>query len=112
MGADSTIVFYGIRFLTNEEESSSLQDYSDSRIKAAREFSLSHWWSTFSVDYHNEQDYLFIGKILGHIGHEGDYALALTGEDTIQAIEETNRKLLEASFNEKPKLYVQFEPDC
>lgn len=111
MGADSTIVFYGLRFPTDESESGPLQKRTDPRIASAREHQLAHWWGSFSLDEIKEQSYLFVGSLLGSIGHEGDYELHLSDDELSIIIETTRAKLTKAGFAGEPRLYIQFEPD-
>jgi hypothetical protein len=111
MGADSTIIFYGLRFATDDSESGSLQTRTDPRIIRAREHQLAHWWGSFSLDDVNEQSYLFVGSLIGHIGHEGKYELCLSDDELSALIESTKSKLREAGFADESRLYIQFEPD-
>ena len=79
MGADSTLCFYGVRFATTDSESNGLEDYSDPRVRKAREHGLDHWWGSFAVDEYNEQYFLFIGMLFGTVGGmKGDTSWHLT----------------------------------
>jgi hypothetical protein len=111
MGADSTLIFYGLRFLTDESESDALQTNTDARVLRAREHELAHWWGNFAQDDINEQSYLFIGSLIGNIGHEGNYEICLSGSELNALIEVTNDKLRKAGFDGEARLYIQFEPD-
>jgi hypothetical protein len=111
MGADSTIVFYGLRYETDGSESGPLQQRTDPRIVRARDHQLAHWWGNFSRDDIEEQAYLFIGRLVGHIGHEGKYELSLNNDEINALIETTRTKLNAAGFDGEPRLYIQFEPD-
>jgi hypothetical protein len=111
MGADSTIVFFGLRFPTSDSELGSLQQRTDPRIVRAREHQLAHWWGSFSLDDINEQSYLFVGSLIGNIGHEGKYEICLGTDDLNALIETTRKKLGEAGFDGESRLYIQFEPD-
>lgn len=111
MGADATMAFFGLRFKTSEEENNGLEHRTDPRIVAARDQNLDHWWGHFSVDYYNEQSYLFIGKIIGRIGHEDDYEVVITPSELITTMSESRDRLKKAGFSDEPRLFVQFEPD-
>ncbi|MEX2317990.1 MAG: hypothetical protein WD669_12605 [Pirellulales bacterium] len=111
MGADSTLVFYGVRFSTNESESEALQGNTDERVRRAREHQLAHWWGSFSLDPVNEQMYLLIGAIIGHIGHEGAYELQVRDNEYQTIVAQTKTKLAAAGFKDEPALFIQFEPD-
>jgi hypothetical protein len=111
MGADSTIVFYGFRFETNDSEAQALQQLTDSRIVLAREHQLAHWWGSFSQDEIEEQTYLYIGSLIGHIGREGKYEITLSNDELSTLIASTRNKLNAAGFDGEARLYIQFEPD-
>ena len=111
MGADSTLVIFGIRIPIAEEESTALEENSDPRITAARNHGLAHWWGSFSIDNINEQEYLYVGKILGNVGHEGVYEIIKREDELDEIIHSTRTKLSDAGFIVEPKLYVHFEPD-
>lgn len=111
MGADSTVVVYGIRIPTTESESRQLQLRADPRILRARDHQLAHWWGKFSVDEYTEQEYLFIGTLIGHVGHEGKYEILLRDDDLLVIARDTRQKLAAAGFEGEPTLYIQFEPD-
>lgn len=111
MGADSTVVFYGLRFATDDSESGPLQKRTDPRILRAQEHGLDHWWGSFSVDHIREQSYLFVGTLIKRIGHEGEYELCLSDDDIDALIKRTRKKIVDAGFEGEPRLYVQFEPD-
>ncbi len=111
MGADSTVVFYGLRFATDDSESDQLEMRTDPRIVRAREHQLAHWWGSFAVDDVNEQSYLFIGNLVGNVGHEGRYELCLSDDDLNALAQTTRGKLAEAGFAGEPRFYIQFEPD-
>lgn len=111
MSADSTLVLYGIRFETGDEQRPGLESRTDPRIRTARDHQLAHWWGNFSVDEINEQSYLFIGTLLGHVGHEGVYELRLGDSELSSTMLQTKQKLSTAGFEGEPSLFIQFEPD-
>ncbi len=111
MGADSTIVFYGVRFATNEDESEGLELNTDPRIRVAHEHQLAHWWGSFAVDAENEQYILLIGAIIAQIGHEADNDVCVRDEDYQSIVNRTKSRLSLAGFADEPALHILFEPD-
>jgi hypothetical protein len=111
MGADATMVFFGVRFATTEEESAALSTESDPRILAAINAQLDHWWGSYSQDQVEEQEYLFIGKKIVRIGHEDKYELVLSLDEVKVLADKCEAKLKAAGFTDKPQFYMQFEPD-
>ena len=110
MGADATMVFFGVRFAISEDESERL-DRKDRRIRSAVDHKLDHWWGNFAVDHNTEQMFLYIGKKLVRIGYEDDFELSLALDELRVLAEDCEAKLKAAGFSDKPQLYVQFEPD-
>jgi len=111
MGADSTLIFYGVRIVTTEDESHGLQLNTDPRIRRARDHQLAHWWGRFSVDSVNDQCYLLIGSLIAQVGHEGVYQVCLRDADFQPVVDQTKAKLSMAGFSDEPALHILFEPD-
>lgn len=111
MGADSTLIFYGIRFEVLPEETEGLELKTDSRLLRARDAHLEYWWGNFAVDELQEACYLFVGKLLATVGHEGVYNLVHSPAELASLFERTDSRLASAGVEGDPALYVQFEPD-
>jgi hypothetical protein len=111
MGADSTVVFYGLRFSVDDSEVEQLGDSTDARVVRARENGLAHWWGEFASDEDDVQNLLFVGSLVGHIGHEGVYEVSLRDDEIDALVVGTRNKLRQAGFSGEPRLYLQFEPD-
>ncbi|TWT99770.1 hypothetical protein Pla108_07130 [Botrimarina colliarenosi] len=111
MGADATMVFFGVRFATTEEESDALSNETDPRMLAAINHQLDHWWGSYSQDPINEQEFLFVGKKIVRIGYEHEFELVLALNELRVLAEDAVVKLRAAGFSDKPQLYVQFAPD-
>jgi hypothetical protein len=111
MGADSTLVFYGVRFTIPEEECDSLELRRDPRQQAARRFKLDSWWGRFATESGEGAYYLFIGAKLASIGHEGQAGVRRSRDELAATIEEVGEKLGRAGIEQEPSLYVQFCPD-
>ena len=71
MGADSTLVFYGVRYTTPEGERDLLELKSDPRQLLARRCRLDSWWGRFASEGGEEVYYLFVGAKVGSLGYEG-----------------------------------------
>ncbi|MHC5537541.1 hypothetical protein ACYOEI_04840 [Singulisphaera rosea] len=111
MGADSTRIFYGIRYATPEGEHELLESKSDPRQQLARHCQLDSWWGRFASENGEEVYYLFVGATLGSIGYEGQFEICLSHDDLKATMERVGEKLKRSGTEEEPRFYVQFCPD-
>ncbi len=111
MGADSTLVFYGVRWTTPEGEHEPLESRSDPRQQLARRCRLDTWWGRFTSESGEDVYYLFIGAKLGSIGYEGQIEVSRGRRDLEETLKEVGEKLKRSCIEEEPRLYVQFCPD-
>lgn len=111
MGADSTLVFYGVRYATPEEEHELLESRSDPRQQAARRCQLDSWWGRFASESGEEVCYLFVGAKLGSIGYEGQTEICRSRDDLTATMAGVSEKLKRLGIEQEPGLYVQFCPD-
>jgi hypothetical protein len=111
MGADSTLVFYGVRYTIPEEEQELLELRSDPRQQLARRCKLDSWWGRFASESGEEAYYLFVGAKLGSIGYEGQFEIGRRRDDIEATMEAVDEKLKLSGIEEEPRLYVQFCPD-
>jgi hypothetical protein len=109
MGADSFIVYYGIRWeVSDEAEIESLELKKDSRIKLAKQHKLNLWWG---VTTDQERYFLLIGTELGSFGWEGASNRSISDIEVRDVVKGTIGKLKDAGFKENPAFHFQFEPD-
>ena len=111
MGADSTLVFYGVRYTIPEEEHELLESRSDPSQQAARRCQLDSWWGRFASESGEEMYYLFLGAKLGSIGYEGRTEICRNRDDLTATMVEVGEKLKRSGIEHEPGLYVQFCPD-
>jgi hypothetical protein len=109
MGADAFLAYYGVRWVTeDEDEISLLESRKDPRIVAARANKLEHWWGQ------TEQEgryFLLIGACLGNLGGEGKPIVQISDDELTRIQVETTSKLIAANFGQEPALHLQYEPD-
>lgn len=111
MGADSALVFYGVRYAIPEAEYEPLESKSDPRQRAALGCKLDSWWGRFATESGGEAYYLLIGAKLGSIGYEGQSEIHRSRADLTAMIAQVGEKLRQAGIEQEPGLYVQFCPD-
>lgn len=111
MGADSTLVFYGVRYTTPEEEHELLESRNDPRQQEARRCQLDSWWGRFASEGGEEEYYLFVGAKLGSIGYEGQAEICRSRDDLTATMDVVGEKLRRAGIMQEPGFYAQFCPD-
>ena len=111
MGADSTYIFYGVRYqVSDEAEIKQLQTGDHLLIKAAKKAGLESFWGNFDLAG-NAYHLLYIGTEIGTIGYEATTDVEISDTELDQIRLETKRKLASAGFSLVPALFAQFEPD-
>ena len=111
MGADSTYIFYGVRYqVSDEAEINQLQAGNHPLVKAAKKSGLQSLWGDFNLDG-NPYYLLYIGTEIETIGYEGAIDMEISDTKLDQIRLETRRKLGAAGFSLVPALFAQFEPD-
>ncbi len=117
MGADSFLVFYGLRqdFGNLEDRTidevaiKSLERETHPVLAIAKAAGLDTWWGDFSLT--SEHYLLFIGKQIGILGWEYDSGASLS-DDALKAImEDVKVKIGKAGLEGEAQLWMQFEPD-
>ncbi len=111
MGADSTLVFYGVRFAVAPDEIEALEARRDSRVLLARKFRLDHWWGDFATAAGGREQFLFIGTKLSQIGFEGEFEKRICRSRLTEVMDQIDDKLSCAGFDGEAEFYVQFQPD-
>lgn len=111
MGADSTYLFYGVRYqVTENDEIAQLNSGTHPLIKAAKRGQLQTVYGNFSLDG-GELYLLYVGKEIAVLGYEGITEIELSDTDLIKIQLDIRRKLSAAGFSLTPALFAQFEPD-
>lgn len=111
MGADSCVVYYGVRYqLTDEAELEQLSGRTHPLVQAATQVGLQYYWGNFAMDggdYH----LLLIGREIGVFGLEDIGERELSDAELQQIVIDTKEKLQRGGFSLVPALQIQFEPD-
>jgi hypothetical protein len=108
MGAANAVIFFGIRFELDREDTEPLELGTDERTGRAQRHGLQHYWGNF----HDAERYLlFIGLPLSIIGPEHLEESVLELPEFLTIAETVKRRLAEAGFHDSPKLYMQWQPD-
>ena len=111
MGADSTLVFYGVRYTIPEQGHELLESRSDPRQQAARRCQLDSWWGRSASESGEEVYYLFVRAKLGSIGYEDQTEIFRSRDDLTATMAGVGEKLKRSGIEHEPGLYVQFSPD-
>jgi len=111
MGADSTYLFYGVRYQVSDKiEIDQLQAGQHVLQKAAKKVGLQSLWGNFDIDG-GDFYLLYVGRELATLGYEGSKDVELSDTELAQIQLETKHKLAAAGFSLIPALFAQFEPD-
>ncbi|HBE83908.1 MAG TPA: hypothetical protein PLN05_13485 [Pyrinomonadaceae bacterium] len=111
MGADSTYLFYGVRYqVSDESEISQLGTGTHPLLKAAKKARLQTVWGNFDVDG-GEYYLLYVGRQLAALGHEGVSDIEISDIDLARVQLDVRRKLSVAGFSLTPARFAQFEAD-
>ena len=105
MGADSFVVYFGVRYtVESEDELARLERRDDPRLVAARKAGLQTYFGrpTEGVDH-----FLLVGSELGNFGVQGMMDGELTEGELRRVAAETTEKLVHAGLEGSPKLYLQ-----
>lgn len=110
MGADSFVVYYGVRRRVRDDEIEQCEARTHPWMQAARDAGLKHYWGSFSAE--GAEDYLlFVGRQLGVFGAEGIAELQIADLEFQTIAHDTRQRLARAGITETPALHIQYEPD-
>jgi len=108
MGANSVIIFYGIRFQVEvKTEIDKLMIGKHPLVKAARRVGLRHHWGNFSLDG-SEYYLVYIGSEVGVFGAEGLPEIEISDDRFAKLQRDTRKKLTRAGFSLIPAFFAQF----
>lgn len=111
MGADSTYLFYGVRYqVVDEDEIAQLENDTHPLVKAAKKGRLQTVFGNFSLDG-DELYLLYVGREIAVLGYEGVAEIELSNAEFAKIQLDVRRKLSAAGFSLTPALFAQFEPD-
>lgn len=111
MGADTTYLFYGVRYqVTDAEEIAQIGKGSHPLVKAAKKAKLQTVYGNFAMNG-GEFFLLYIGRELAAVGLEGIADIEISDTDLTKTQIDVRRKLAAAGFSLTPALFAQFEPD-
>ena len=108
MSAESSLVFYGLRFDVDRSDVEALELRKHPWIAKARSAGLHHYWGNFGGL--NPRFYFFVGRKMGITGVENSTEVVVDDFDLSAVVAETKPKLREAGFEGDPKLFVQLMP--
>ena len=107
MGADSFVVYFGIRqTVQSDEELDLLERRADPRQIAARKRGLR---THLGQSTNGEPHFLLIGAEIGVFGVEGKLDSAISEEAMRNSVEHWKRSLKEAGFDDAPAFIFQVE---
>ncbi len=110
MGADSFVVYYGVRRRLTDDEMEQCELRTHPWMLAARQAGLQHYWGNFSVE--GAEDYLlFAGRQFGIFGAEGIAELQIADAEFQTVVADTRQRLERAGIADTPALHIQYEPD-
>lgn len=111
MGADSCVVYYGVRYqVTDETELEQLSARAHPLMEAAKRVGLQHYWGNFSMDG-GEYQLLLVDREIGVFGLEGLGERELADAEFQEIMQDTRERLQHGGFSLTPALQIQFEPD-
>ena len=111
MGADSCVVYYGVRYqVTDESELEQLSARTHPLIRAAEQAGLQYHWGNFALDG-GEYNLLIIGREIGVFGLEELGEREVADSELAQLMQDTRERLKRAGFSLVPALQIQLEPD-
>ena len=104
MGADFVFAYYGIKYEIDDKDLYAIETENHDLIVRAKSAGLSHCFdrTTDGAPY-----FLLIGAKLGAIGIEASERIEFTKEELEKIHKETKQKLLQAGFDQEPKLHVE-----
>jgi len=110
MSADSFKVFIGLRFdidFTNEDEMEKIENETDSRIELAKKANLEY----FTGGRDEEDDHLFIGKVIDNFGWEYNAHKQMDLTEMSEVYKNVCEKISGVGFKEAPRIHFQFFGD-
>lgn len=111
MGADSTYLFYGVRYhVSDETEISQLGNGTHPLLVAANKARLQTVWGNFDL-YGDRYYLLYVGRELAELGHEGVADVEISDTELVKIQLDVRRRLSAAGFSLTPALFAQFEAD-
>ena len=109
MSASSFIAIYGIRLELNEDDLDAMEDRTHSFVVNAKKAGLDHFWGNFGCP--GELHLIFIGRMLGVFGAEGDQAVRIEYAQLEQIADDVSSRLRGTGLSGKPALLLQYQPD-
>lgn len=110
MSAESTLVFWGIRYEVPHNEIALLDQNTHPLIKQARQNRLDFFGGNFAEP--DERYFLFIGKKLGMVGGEYSAEILMREEELKELVAQAGKRLHAGAFQGQPQLFVQWMPDA
>jgi len=109
MGAESFVIYYGLKFPVAEEDVKELMKAKHSYQVTAQHLGLDCYWGDFSPF---EYEYgVFLGKEIGVLGAEHEWNQEVSEAELNRIIDTTKAILKKAGFKEEPKLLMHLQPD-
>jgi hypothetical protein len=109
MGADSFLIFYGLKHPLSEEECDACESKQHPWMLRAKQYGLDHYWGNFYED--GDRYILLVGHNIGAFGGEGLAEATISAEDLAQINKEVSEKLRAAGLDQAAALHCLYEPD-
>ena len=106
MSADSTLIFFGIRYSLTDTDDETWEAKADPRVQTSRRFGLDHWYGNMTIAEGSDGNFLFIGKRIAWIGFQNSFEVKLSTSELERQISDVTAKLLQAGFPEEPGLWI------
>ena len=109
MGADSFVVYIGVRYELSPDEIEAVEARNDYRIIAAREVKLQYYWGHLGATI--DRATLLIGSEVGRFGYENSAEADFSIEEVRERSQATQSKLEAAGLGGAVSLHILWEPD-
>lgn len=108
MSADSSLVFYGLKFaIADEQELDALEARTHPLQLKAKAAGLDHYWGNTAV----EEYALFIGRRLGLVGVQNKSHVEISPEEMAGVDADVVNTFRKIGLEGDPKLHIQMFPD-
>jgi len=108
MGADSVVVFYGLRIILDQDDIEAAEAGDHPYVVAAQRVGLQTYWDRESE---TKPYFLMIGHRLAWLGPEHHTQMALDRSKVTELMEDVQRKLSLMGARDTPQLHLQYKFD-
>jgi hypothetical protein len=105
MGADAFVVFYGTRYEVGDaDEADALDHHNDPRLAAAKRGKLDTYGGRLTD---GEPHFLFIGRLLGVFGVEGETLKSYSADELAKIADQTRDAMAALGLPGQPQFWFQ-----